>query len=645
MYKSRDYKELAYCRINLTKGILEEYRINEKDELTPKNSKILEANERMSAYLDDMHMSEKDAMRFSIEGLKQAYRTGKHVLTRVFIGKSRRRQSYMWVKNVCEMHKRKKTGELVAEHYYEDITSSYIDSVLVSALIKYEYDFVGLIFCDNKQFCYLKDDTKAPVYYLNEYDYDEAIEKEYRSFMVSDNLDKLISSLQMDAVQRHLRTKNEYIVEVKIQRADGKVRYKRFRYSYVDLKLRIISIICSDITEMTQEEKVKQQQLEDALLMAERANLAKSEFLATVSHEIRTPLNVIIGMTKLAREETDMNQIQEYLSKIETSNAYLLNLVNDVLEMSRIESGAFELHLGVYDYSEFQKQIDSIIVPSCEQKGITFIQKGNNTHPSIITDKIRFNQVMLNFLSNAVKYTPAGGTVEFQVDTRIQGKNAICDFVVQDNGIGMSQEFLADIFKPFAQERTEATKSIQGTGLGLPIAKAIVDKMGGTIDVTSEKGKGTTFYVHLEFPLADYQEPHEVIQKTENDLLKGRKILVAEDYELNALILEKLLENQNAEVIKAANGKEALELFVQSEPGEISAILMDIRMPVMNGLEATMHIRSSEHPDAMLVPIIAMTANAYDTDRKKSLKAGMNEHLAKPIEVEQLYTVLQACIM
>ena len=400
----------------------------------------------------------------------------------------------------------------------------------------------------------------------------------------------------------------------------------------------------TDITSAVEEEKQRNMRLSEALQGAKQANLAKSVFLSHMSHDIRTPLNAIIGVTALALEEThNPESVEDYLNKANSASKLLLGLVNDILDMSKIENKAIELHPSRYEYSEFIGNINTIISPLCQQKNIEFIfTTGIHTVP-IIVDKVRFNQIFLNFLSNAVKFTPEGGVVEFNIrDLKMTNNIISCAYTIIDNGIGMSKDFQENLFEPFSQEYCAKSNITQGTGLGMSIAKNLVELMGGTLSVKSELGKGTEICINLDLEIASSADERVNSHKYEDDLavLQGEKILLVEDHPINAEIAKKLLNKKGVIIICAENGQIALDRFIGYEEGYFDAILMDIRMPIMDGLEATKAIRALERNDAKKIPIIAMTANAFDEDRQATLEAGMVAHIAKPINPQELWSVL-----
>lgn len=387
-------------------------------------------------------------------------------------------------------------------------------------------------------------------------------------------------------------------------------------------------------------QKARALQKQNELL--EKTNTAKSEFLAKMSHDIRTPLNIIIGMEGLAEEEQDPAVVRSYLSDIRISSKFLLGLVNDILDMSKIEHGKLELVPEPGTVQELIRQLVTLTAPLCGQKHITFTSSEDLPSTPVLFDKLRCNQIFYNLLNNAVKFTPEGGKISFLAEPA-EGKEGYVTvrFSVSDSGIGMSKEFQAHLFEPFSQEQNRVNKKRIGTGLGLSIASSLVRQMGGTITVASETGKGTTFTVLLAFPTAE--EKMKATKKVDIDL-SGKRILLAEDHPLNREIAIRQLEKLGCNVTEAEDGKEAVDLFSASEEGTFDAILMDIRMPVMDGHEATRRIRTLDRRDAKDIPIIAMSANAFEEDKEASIRLGMQMHLSKPLDKETLAQALALCI-
>ena len=376
------------------------------------------------------------------------------------------------------------------------------------------------------------------------------------------------------------------------------------------------------------------------------ASQAKSEFLARMSHDMRTPLNVIMGMSHLALGNDNPPDTNECLEKINISSEFLLGLINDVLDVEHIESGKLVLHPVAYSSKEFQQYIDAVITPLCEQKNIRFTYTYDGIGDFVVLqDKMRINQVYFNLLSNAVKFTPEGGRIHFHTHTEETGDGRLrIRATIADSGIGMSQSFLQHMFEPFVQESRDLRPISEGAGLGLAIVKRICDLMGVEISAESCPGSGTTFTLCGTYELipqspcpAPQSAPPVIAPET---VLKDKAFLVCEDHPLNQEIIRRMLEKKGAIVVVADNGKRGVEAFEQSAPGGFAAILMDIRMPVMDGLQATCAIRALARPDAKTVPILALTANAYEEDVKKCRDAGMSAHLAKPVSPEQLYLTL-----
>ena len=381
----------------------------------------------------------------------------------------------------------------------------------------------------------------------------------------------------------------------------------------------------------------------EALRSAERASKAKTDFLSNMSHDIRTPMNAIIGITTLMKNELHQpEKLAEHLGKLENSGQLLLGIINDILDMSRIESGKTTLNVEKMNLPQQISQLDSIIRQQAGQRRQTFTVNTHLQHENVLADPNRLNRVLMNILSNAVKYTPTGGHIRFEVDELPRNEHyARYRFVVQDDGIGMSEAYQKTLFDPFTREERSGTNKVQGTGLGMAITKNIVDLMGGSINVESTTGKGTRFEVVLEFPVdaeADTVPEAQVLPEEEEETspLSGMKFLCAEDNAINAEILEMLLESKGASCTICSNGQEIVDAFASVRPGEYDMILMDVQMPVMDGLEATRRIRSGENPLGRIIPILAMTANAFLEDMQKSREAGMDEHLSKPVDIAAL---------
>ena len=388
----------------------------------------------------------------------------------------------------------------------------------------------------------------------------------------------------------------------------------------------------------------------EALQTAENANKAKTDFLSNMSHDIRTPMNAIIGITSLIRHDAgNKAKVIEYADKIDISSQHLLGIINDVLDMSKIEAGKTVFKYSDFSILDFMQELDTIFHSQIYEKQQTLtIIKENIQHEWVNGDQIHLMQIFSNLLSNAVKYTQEGGKIQFFVE-ECETKSSVYAkyrFLVSDNGMGMSADFKDTIFDAFTRAESSLTNKIQGTGLGMAIAKNLVEAMGGTIDVDSELGQGSCFEVLLDLKIAEdgtaALAAQEETDEQDGNILQGMRFLCAEDNELNAEILTELLKIEGAECIICENGEEILRAFEQSAPGDYDMILMDVQMPVMNGYEATKAIRRSSHKLAKTIPIIAMTANAFSEDIQHSLAAGMNAHVSKPVDMKVLEKTIRS---
>ena len=397
------------------------------------------------------------------------------------------------------------------------------------------------------------------------------------------------------------------------------------------------------LTQANDEMRRAQDIAAEALHAAERASQAKTDFLSNMSHDIRTPMNAIVGLTTLMENELDQpERLAEHLHKLESSGQLLLGIINDILDMSRIESGKTTLNVEPMHLPQQLDQLSTMIRAQTNEKAQTFTVSTHLRHENLLADPTRLNQVLMNILSNAVKYTPRGGHIRFEVEELPRNEHyAKYQFTVQDDGIGMSEAYQKTLFDPFTREERSGINKVQGTGLGMAITKSIVDLMGGSISVESATGKGTRFEVVLEFPIdaeADHAQKLQALPEEEETVspLSGMKFLCAEDNAINAEILEMLLEANGASCTICSNGQEIVDAFANVKPGEYDMILMDVQMPVMDGLEATRRIRNGENPLGRIIPILAMTANAFLEDMQKSKEAGMDAHLSKPVDIAAL---------
>ena len=399
--------------------------------------------------------------------------------------------------------------------------------------------------------------------------------------------------------------------------------------------------------EFEKDEKYKAELL-TAAKKAEAANEAKTEFLQRMSHDIRTPINGICGMLDMAEHYADdMEKQKECRTKMKEASNLLLELVNDVLDMSKLDAGEVVLEESPFNLSKISEEVLVVIEQIAAEQNIRIVwEKKEIIHRDLIGSPGYVKRVMMNILSNAVKYNRENGQIYIscrEIPSE-QPEMTTMEFICRDTGIGMTDEFQKHIFEPFAQEHTGSRTKFTGTGLGMPITKKLVEKMGGTVTFESEKGVGTTFVIRVPFKIDPDADKREEQKDVSEKFIKGLHILLAEDNELNMEIAEFVLQNEGADLTKAWDGQEAVELFRNSEPGEFDVILMDIMMPVMNGYEATKMIRSLDREDAKEVPIIAMTANAFTEDRIRAKEAGMDEHIAKPVDTELLVKIIHKLV-
>lgn len=524
-------------------------------------------------------------------------------------------------------------------------------------------DYLSVYYIDldtGKGICYRNKMKIADIAQGEEFEYLETVTDYANRFVKDEYREAFLDFVNPESLRKALKKEKVITIRYMIRRF-GEETYEMLRMAGVSLEgdrdddtVHAVGAGFTNIDAEMKDSLAKNQALSDALEAAEEASKAKTVFLSNMSHEIRTPMNAIIGLDSLALNDPDISdKTRDYLEKIGDSAKHLLGLINDILDMSRIESGRMTIKNEEFSFSKMIEQINIMFMGQCEDKKLDYsCELKGEFKEYYIGDQIKIKQVLINILGNAVKFTPENGSIRFCVEKKASYDNrTTISFRISDTGVGISREYLPRIFDTFSQENETVLNKYGSSGLGLAITKSIVDMMNGRIEVDSEKGKGTTFEVTLTLTdssrtASENNEESEgggADGKKKADL-EGCRILLAEDMLINAEIMKEVLKMNRMETDIAENGKIAVEMFKSHEPGYYSAILMDMNMPEMDGLEATAAIRATEHEDARTIPIVALTANAFDEDVQRSLQAGMNAHLSKPVEPEQLVKTLEELV-
>lgn len=495
--------------------------------------------------------------------------------------------------------------------------------------------------------------------------YEDAIATYVEQFVHKDDQEKYKSMTEREFMVKNLSEEKQFYSFNYRQVVNGREKWYRMHViaaaflpnkevsSVVMAIMDVDKQVCYDISQKAA--------VEEALVQAEKANKAKSDFLSSMSHDIRTPMNAIMGFASLAQTHiADVDKVENYLGKILAAGKHLLNLINDILDMSRIESGKVQIQEDEVSLKEVIYDVGNLIQSMVEENNLTFEIKEDFVNNYVFCDKLRLNQILINLLGNAVKFTPAGGAISLEVKQEMIAPEGygVYLFKVKDTGIGVAKEFQSRIFEAFERDKMTEQTGIQGTGLGLAITKNIVEMMGGRISIESELGKGTEFTVKVMFALQDVDEAEllledsatqkELKEKQEKEkqrvLFKNRKILLVEDNNLNREIARILLTEKGFIVEEAVNGQEAVEKVANGKDDEYALVLMDIQMPIMDGYEAAKEIRNMSNRKLAHIPIIAMTANAFEEEKKEALACGMNGYVVKPIDVNILFNTIEGIL-
>ena len=646
---------LSFLRVNLTKDLMEDMRGSDVFPLdtTPGVDHVQQWMDFLPLESDRKRFAE----RISPESLINTFNSGVNYLEDYFftVRKSGRK---CFVKITENIRQDPATGDIISFFTEYDYNQELVNQTILNKALVEQYDMITSLI-DGEYSVVIGDPDliRGNSIFPKEKkgSYSRYIEEQVIPALSGTETERaaMAESLRYETVVRALERKDTYEADILCE-PDGEIRYKRFVFYVVNREAKFYILLKSDITDVIREQQERNVLLADALKAAQQANAAKTSFLSNMSHEIRTPMNAVIGLTSLALSDPELpEKTRDYLEKIDDSAKHLLNLINDILDMSRIESGRMSLNEAEFSLREMLDQICTMIGGQCRDKGLTYDCRVNGRIDGCyIGDDTKLKQVLINILGNAVKFTPRGGAVTLDVKrmAQFEDKSTLC-FTVTDTGIGMDEAFLPQIFEAFSQENENYANKYGSTGLGMAITKNIVEMMNGSIRVESEKGVGSTFIVTVTLRDGGKKAPEQTAESRDaadeqprGVSLTGRRVLLAEDVFINAEIMKELLGMWEMQVDHAENGRLAADMFARSPEGFYDAVLMDVRMPVMDGLTATAEIRAMKRSDAKTVPIIAMTANAFDEDVQRSLQSGMNAHLSKPVDPERLRETMEGLI-
>ena len=593
---------------------------------------------QIAAIITVPNEAERFRAEFSREKLLRRFRAGEERISITYHRLTDSGEAH-WVTTYFHMLENPYTHDVEAIAYSVDSDRSRKQEEIVSAITSEEYDFIGLVEAQSRHVSYYYvTGREAASLDMLPLGYDAVIDAVSAQMYSEEECRQYRQAVALDTVLAELEKKPVYVYSASCRSNLGRRCRKQISFRYLEEDRRDVMFTIADITTTFEHEEAEAQRLREALQSAERANRLKSDFLGNVSHDMRTPLNAILGYDRLALAADDPAAVRDYLRKIGTAGSTLLSLINDTLDLQRIETGGVELHPTPTSCGDVIREVVTSVRPSMEEKHIEFVLDNSRAVMATINvDLIRLREIFINLLSNAVKFTPEGGRVELVVECAGLEKDCVHDrIIVRDNGVGMSEEFQQRMFEPFAQERIGETKNIGGSGLGLTIVRRLVTMMGGSMTVRSAPHRGTEFTVLLDFERLDDRPEPQHPEKSALPDIRGVRVLLCEDNEMNTEIARSILQMYGAEVTAAADGAEGCRLFEQSAADAFDLILMDLRMPNLDGYEAARRIRASAHPRGASIPILAMSADAYASDVERALAVGMNGHVSKPVDPARL---------
>ncbi|MEG1384730.1 MAG: PAS domain-containing protein, partial [Oscillospiraceae bacterium] len=614
---------MASINVNLNRNTILDYK-----SIFPEVTAYMETAKTAQAYFDHLYtelatkeMQKQCARVFNCDALLRQFGNGKTTLSLELTRKIGGRR--YWTIMTAHMMK-KENGDVVAFLYSTDITGERTLQQVMNCIAKTDYDFLVVADIPRNTSVRYTQKNLGDTYIKESTHFVEESRDYVRRSVCPKDVERVLKEIEPETVIKHLNSETSYSVFYGVPNPNGGILKKQLRFSYIDRELKSMLMTRVDITAAVEEQEKKNKELVAAVEMAERANAAKSEFLSRISHELRTPMNAIMGMDQLASQRlNDPNFISECIEKSQYASRYLLQLLNDILDMSKIETGRVMLKTEEIVCIPFLDSISTIIKTQAEAKGVNYVvTRFEGSKYSYLGDSVRLQQILINVLTNAVKFTKPGGIVRLDIaQMSADEKTARIRFTISDTGIGIGSEFLPDIFKPFAQEHNGTRSGYGGSGLGLAISKNLAELMGGDILVESTPGVGTTFRVEIPFGIPQNNSEADAetaaIKNCEIYDFSGKRILLVEDHQLNIMVAKKLLEFKNAAVEVAENGEIGFRMFADAAEHTYDAVLMDIRMPVMDGLQSAECIRNLDSPWAKAVPIIAMSANAFEEDVEK----------------------------